>query len=460
MSNQKKDYYGIMGINKDATQEDIKKAFRTLAMKWHPDKNPNNREEAEHKFKEITEANDVLSDPDKREKYDQFGLCDGEGPQFENGFPDLSEVLGGMFGGGMGGGIPGMFGGGIPGMFSGGFPGMGGMPGMGGFFGMGGMGGMGGMPGMNNRSKPKPVQEIKVKLTLEEVYKGCDKMVDIQSNKKCEKCNGFGNTDKKKDTCSLCKGRGIRVIMRQLGPQMIQQQTLPCDGCGQKGFVKNKDKECGGCSGKGVVSHTTNKKITIPKNFDYMTKMKLTSYGNYDPESETTADVFIVYEFGNLDTHNLEVFNQYDFILEHKINIWDALSGYSMYYEHPDGKKYLFKFDEVIKHGDVKYVKNLGLCYNENDSSGRGKLFIKFKYIYPETVMDSEKLKLWLRSKEKTLPTNKSEYRKEKAHSIKESEFVKLHSNPSQQQNQSQNQDTSESDDENGGKTGPECHVQ
>ena len=441
MSNPKKDYYGIMGISKTASPDDIRKAFRTLAMKWHPDKNPNNREEAEHKFKEISEANDVLSDPEKREKYDQYGLCDGEGPQFENGFPDLSEVLGGMFGGGMGGGIPGMFGGGIPGMFGG----------------MGGFPGMGGMPGMCTRSKPKPVQEIKVKLTLEEIYKGCEKVVDIQSNKKCEKCSGFGNTDKKKDTCSICKGRGMRVIMRQIGPGMIQQQTMPCDACGQKGFVKNKDKECGDCSGKGIIFNNTSKKISIPKNFDYMTKMKLNNYGNYDPESETTADVFIVYEFANLDTHNIEVFNQYDFILEHKINIWDALSGHSMYYDHPDGKKYLFKFEEVIKHGDIKYVKNLGLCYNENNSSGRGKLFVKFKYIYPDTVMDSEKLKLWLRSKEKSLPANKSDYHKEKTHNIKENDFAKLRTNPTQQ---TQNQDTSESDDENGGRTAPDCHVQ
>ena len=450
MTNQKKDYYGIMGISKDASQDDIKKSFRTLAMKWHPDKNPNNREESERKFKEISEANDVLSDPEKREKYDQYGLCDGEGPQFENGFPDLSEVLGGMFGGGM----PSMFNGmgGMPSMFSsmGGFPGMSGMPGM------PGMSGMPGMPGMN-RAKPKGVQEIKVKLTLEEIYKGCEKMIDIQSNKKCDKCNGFGNTDKKKDTCSTCKGRGIRVIMRQLGPGMIQQQTLPCDACGQKGFVKNKDKECGDCSGKGVLSNVTNKKIIIPKNFDYMTKMKLNNYGNYDPESETTADVFIVYEFANLDVYNIEIFNQYDLILEHKINIWDALSGYSMYYEHPDGKKYLFKFEDVLKHGDVKYVKNVGLCYNENNSSGRGKLFIKFKYIYPDTVMDSEKLKLWLKSKEKPLPLNKSEFRKEKVHSVKESDFVKLHSKPAQQ---THNQDTSDSDDEHGGRTGQDCHVQ
>lgn len=448
MSTSKKDYYAILGISKDASDDDIRKAYRSLAMKWHPDKNPNNKEEAEAKFKEISGANDVLSDPEKRAKYDQFGICDGEGPQFEDGFPDLSEVLGGMFGGmgGMGGGFPGMFAGGIPGM--GGMGGMGGMfGGMGGFPGMGGMGGMGG-----SRPKPKPVQEIKIKLTLNEVYTGCEKLIEIPSNKKCDKCDGFGNTDKKKDTCSVCKGRGMRVMVRQMG-NMIQQQTVPCDSCGTKGFVKNKDKECGKCTGKGVLNNISTKKITIPKNFDYMTKMKLNNYGNYDPESETSADVFIIYEFKELDTHNIEIFNQYDMILDHKINISDALSGYSMYYDHPDGKKYLFKFDDVIKHGDVKYIKSLGLPYSDNNDSGRGKLFIRFKYIYPETVMDLEKLKMWLKGKDKS-SINKSDYRKEKIHNIKDNEFEKLYSSPTQRnqaQTQSHSQDTSDSDDEHTG---------
>jgi DnaJ-class molecular chaperone len=461
MSNPKKDYYAVLGLSKGASESDIKKAYRTLAMKWHPDKNPNNKEEAEKKFKEISEANDVLSDAEKRAKYDQYGICDGEGPQFEEGFPDLSEVLGGMFGGG--GGIPGMgnmFGGmgGIPGMFGG----------MGGFPGMGGMG--------NPRPRPKPAQEIKIKLTLEEIYKGCEKMVEISSNKKCEPCAGFGNTDKKKDTCSVCKGRGMRVMVRQMG-NMIQQQTVPCDSCGTKGFVKNKDKECAKCSGRGTLHSVSNKKITIPPDFDCMTKMKLNNYGNYDPESETTSDLFIVYELTGLGTHNMEMFNQYDLILEHKINIWDALTGYSMYYDHPDGKKYLFKFDDVIKHSDVKFIKNLGLPYSDNDDSERGKLFIKFKYIYPDTVMDSEKLKLWLKGKEKP-SINKGDYKKEKVHHIKETEFEKLYSRPNQP---SHSQDTSDSDDEQrgrggygiprgpggpgglggpGGPAGTECHVQ
>jgi molecular chaperone DnaJ len=442
MSTPKKDYYAILEIPKTASQEDIMKAYRSQALKWHPDKNPNNREEAEIKFKEISEAKQILGDPDKRAKYDQYGVCDGEGPQFEDGFPDISEIFGGMFGGG----IPNMFGG---------FSGMNGFPGMNGFSGMGA------------RGKPsKPTQEINVKITLEEIFSGCEKVVDIPANKKCDSCDGFGNTDKRKDTCSVCKGKGMKVMMTKMGP-MISQKVMPCDACRQTGFVKNKEKECKKCTGKGVNQNVTNKKITVPKNFDYMTKMKLNNYGNYDPDSESYADVFINYEIKNADKHNMEIFNQYDIILEHSIGIWDALSGYSMYYDHPDGKKYLFKFDEVIKHGDVKYIKNLGLCYNENNSSGRGKLFIKFKYIYPDIILDSDKLKLWFKSKENTKFINKSEYKKEKVHNIKENEFDRLRSTP----RHNNIQDTSDSDEEQmhsrfmgnpgmGVGGGPECHVQ
>ena len=436
MSNPKKDYYEILGVSKNASQEEIMKAYKSLALKWHPDKNPNNREEAERKFKEISEAKHILGDPEKRSKYDQFGICDGDGPQFDEGFPDLSEIFGGMFGGG---GIPGMFGGGgIPGMFG----------------------------GNQRRKKEKLIQEIKINLTLDEIYAGCEKNVEISANKRCDDCEGYGNTDKKKETCSMCKGKGMKVVVSRMGP-MIQQQVMPCDGCNQTGVVKSKHNECKKCSGAGIIPNKTSKRITIPKNFDYMTKMKLTNYGSYDTETETHADVFIAYGIKDLDKHKMEIFNNYDIVLEYKINIWDALSGYAMHYEHPDKNKYLFKIDDVIKHGDVKYVKNIGLPYTENQVNGRGKLFIKFRYIYPESVMDSEKLKMWLKNKEKNTSSHSTNYKKEKIFDVKESEFEKMrHLNNKQHTNSKNNYngDTSDSDDDfmkgRKGHGGQECHVQ
>lgn len=205
MSNPKKDYYSILGVEKEADESTIKKAYYKLAQKHHPDKNPDNRNESESKFKEISEAYGILSDPDKRQKYDQFGLCDGEAPDFAQGFPDLSEIFGNM----------------------GGFP-------------FGGMGmNMGG--GMGGRvQKPKPVQEIRVKLKTQDIYNGLSKNIDIPVYDKCCNCDGTGSKNKSKSTCSGCKGSGVKVFIRQVGPGMISQQQSVCDNCGGRGKYVDK----------------------------------------------------------------------------------------------------------------------------------------------------------------------------------------------------------------------------
>jgi DnaJ-class molecular chaperone len=313
---------------------------------------------------------------------------------------------------------------------------------------MPGFGGIGGMGGQQQQRHQKKVQEVRTKITLKEIYFGCEKTVEFQINKKCDSCEGFGNTEKKKNICSICKGQGMRVHMSRTG-NMIRQQTMPCDACKQKGFIKNKEKECKKCVGKGTVHNITTKKIPISKNFDYKTKMKLTNYGNYDTDSQTNADVYIVYE---LDITNMEI-NNYDIIIRHKINIWDALSGYSMYYEHADGKKYYFKFDNVIKHLDITYVKNIGLP--ECDESKRGKLFIIFEYIYPTAVMDSENLKLWFRNKEKSQIVNKSDFKKEKTYNVSQEEFQHLCSNT--KETRTHKPTDNETSDDDGPQNGPQC---
>jgi DnaJ-class molecular chaperone len=396
MSNPKKDYYKTLEIEKNATPEEIKKAYKKLAMKWHPDKNPNNRDEAEAKFKEVTEANGILSDEGKRQQYDQFGTCDGEGPQFEGGFPDFSEMFGGM------GGMGGMFGG------------------MGGFPGMGGMGGMGGFGNAGPQQKPKPTQEIKVKVSIDELFSGCEKTVEIPTSTKCDDCAGTGSSDKKKPICSNCKGRGVYMVVRQIGPGMIQQQQMPCSACNQTGYQVDKSKSCIGCKGKGSNSKIVKKNITITKNYDYQTKMCLRNFGNWDVDTESNADVYIFFKISDLEKHKMTVVNNYDLLLEYSINIWDALSGYSLYFSHPDKSKYVFKFDDVIKHEDIRYVKNLGLACNENNTIVRGKFIIKFNYVYPDKVMEGDELKGWLKTRDKTHIENKSEYKKERTHNLKD----------------------------------------
>ena len=246
MSNQKKDYYGILGVDKNSDESTIKKAYYKLAQKWHPDKNRDNVVESENKFKEISEAYSILSDPQKKQQYDQFGICDGEAPDFSQGFPDLSEIFGGM------GGFP-----------FGGMPGMGGFP-FAGMQGMPGMPGMHRMPGMRGeRPKSKPVQEVKVKLKLSEIFNGTSKNIDISFNEMCVGCDGSGSKTKSRDKCQTCMGRGVRVQITQIGPGMISQQQVPCGVCNQKGTFVNPKDICQVCNGKCILESKLNKREDI-----------------------------------------------------------------------------------------------------------------------------------------------------------------------------------------------------
>jgi len=412
MSGQKKDYYNILGIEKDSDESTIKKTYYKLAQKWHPDKNPNNREEAEIKFKEISEAYGVLSDPEKRQKYDQFGLCDGEAPDFAQGFPDLSEMFGAM--GGMGG--------------------MGGFP----------FGSMGGMShpfsGMGSRGhKQKPVQEVRVKLKIHDIFNGLSKNIDITVHDKCANCDGSGSKTKSKTTCTGCKGSGMKVRIMQIGPGMISQQQSVCNDCGGKGtFVELRNK-CDSCKGSGTVETKLNKTLEIPKNFDHNTIMLLKNSGNYDSDTETKADINIKFVISDIEKYNMEIKNNYDLLTEYPINIHDALTGYSMYWDyHPDGNKYLFKFTDVIKDTDIKFIKNLGLPVNDNGHNKRGKLYIKFKYIYPPNILDTDNYKIFIKNKDNKISEPKDNYNKEKVYDIKDdqSKFNNRH----QEQNDDEQQ--------------------
>jgi DnaJ family protein A protein 2 len=383
MSTPKKDYYATLEVDRNASIDDIKKSYKKLAIKWHPDKNPDNREKAEAKFKEITEAYSILADEDKKSKYDQFGVCDGEAPNFESGFPDLAEMFEGS-------GFP--FGGMFGNMF-------------------------GNMGGDRRQQKQKPIQEVKVNLTLSEIFNGCDKKIDIEINGMCKDCSGTGSTDRSKPKCDKCKGKGVCMLVRQIGPGMVQQQAIPCDKCNQTGFCVDKNKMCQKCRGKGTQKDKLVKDINVKSNFDYQTKMCIRGMGSYDTETESNADIFIKFKIVGLD--NYEVSNNYDVVTTHKINIYDALTGNDIFLDHFDNNKYYFKVDSVIKDGDIKYAKNLGLPYQENGSNLRGKLIFKFEYEYPNTLLDSESFKLFMRNKDKK-KHNKDEYKREKLYDLKQ----------------------------------------
>jgi DnaJ-class molecular chaperone len=347
MNQPKKDYYGILEISRNATENEIKKAYRTLAMKWHPDKNSTNKETAESKFKEISEAYNVLSNPKSKQMYDNHGVCDGESPSFQNGFPDLSELFGNM--------------GGFGNAFN---------------------------VNINNQQKQKKPDEIKVELNLEELFIGCVKEIAIPSSIKCNTCDGTGNTEKKKPKCSSCDGKGMKVSIRQIGPGMIQQHVSPCSDCNQTGVCVDISKKCLECNGKGATKSLVKQPITIHGNVDHTTKICLRNTGEYDIDTQTKRDVIISFYIKHNST--LKVSN-YDLIVELNISIVEALTGYTLSFTHPNQQSYYWIFTNIIKDGDMKYVDKLGL-YNTT-SKTNGKLIFKFNYIYPKSLLTVEMIK-------------------------------------------------------------------
>ncbi len=245
---EKRDYYEVLGVQKDASAEDIKKAYRQLALKYHPDRNPGDKN-AEEKFKEAAEAYEVLSDPQKRSRYDQFGHAGMSGNGFSDfggmNMQDIFSHMGSIFED----------------------------LGIGGFSGFGG-----GFGGGRNRVQKGSNIRIKVKMTLEDIAKGVEKNIKVQKNIVCNECHGTGakSADAIK-TCPTCHGRGIvtRVQQSIFGQMQMQSECPNCHGTGK--IITDK---CSHCGGNGVVKGEDIINVKIPAGVSDGMQLSIRGKGN------------------------------------------------------------------------------------------------------------------------------------------------------------------------------------
>ena len=261
MAENKRDYYEVLGVQKGASADEIKKAYRKAAMKYHPDRNPGDKE-AEAKFKEVGEAYEVLSDDGKRQRYDQFGFA-GVDPNY-----------------GAGGG----------GAYGGGFDGFGGFGDFGDIFSE--FFGGGGRSRASQQNAPRRGENVmtRLELTFEEAAFGCEKEVGSQRIENCATCNGSGSTDGVIETCSQCGGRGqVQTVQNFMGMHMQSMTTCPsCSGRGK--IIKNP---CNTCRGKGKVRRTQRVNVKIPAGVDAGQSVRVRGEGSVGANGGPSGDLLV-----------------------------------------------------------------------------------------------------------------------------------------------------------------------
>ena len=355
----KRDYYEVLGVDKSASADEIKKAYRKMAIKYHPDKNPGDKE-AEEKFKEAAEAYSVLSDADKKARYDQFGHAgvEGSGPDFSGGFGNLNDILNDLFGGAFGGGF-------------------------GGFSGFGG--GFGGQRGQRQQRvyRGRDIR-VRVKLTLEEIAKGVEKEISIEKNVPCSECGGKGaknSSDIK--TCPACQGSGQvqRVVNSFLG-QTVTYST--CQQCGGEGKIISNP--CRSCNGTGLVRKRETIKVKIPAGVESGMQLTLQGEGHAAKNNGINGDLLVVIEEHEHANLKREGNNLY---YTKVISVVDAMLGAEVSIPCLDGD-YKIKVDAGTQSGEVVRLRGRGLP-SVNGYGGTGDLYVKIAVWIPKRLSKEEK---------------------------------------------------------------------
>ena len=349
-----KDLYEILGLDKSASSDDIKKSYRKIAMRYHPDKNPNDKA-AEVKFKEAAEAYSILSDQSKRNQYDQFGhagvgMGSGQGGGgFQGGMSmeDIFSSFGDIFGGDF-----------DP---------------------------FGGIFGGRQASRTKKARDLKlgIQLSYSDIYHGVDKKIKIKRHETCITCNGLGAKKGTMPTsCKQCNGAGqVRQMSQSFFGQSVTVRECPvCSGSGE--VIENP---CNDCGGNGIQRKSVEIKVKIPAGVADGQYMTLSGQGNKGPKGYTSGDLVVFFE--EID-HEIFSRNDQDIITEAQIQFHQATFGITLEVPTLDGKAKL-KIPPGIQSGQILRMRGKG--FPKIRGSSRGDQLVKIQIVTPKSLSKDQK---------------------------------------------------------------------
>lgn len=355
----KRDYYEVLGLSKGASEDEIKKAFRKLAMKYHPDKNPGDKK-AEDKFKEVNEAYAVLSDPEQKSKYDRFGHAGVDPNSFAGGFDsgnfagfeDIFNMFGGAFGGGGGG--------------------------------FGGFGGFGGSQ-QRRSNMPRKGNDIQKSMTIDfkEAAFGTKKQIRLTKNVSCKTCGGTGaSPGTSKKTCTKCGGTG-EVRTQQNTPLGMFMNVSPCPDCNGTGEIN--ERPCTVCKGTGRVRDTVTINVTIPAGVDNDSVIPIKGQGEPGFNGGPNGDLYIVL---NVKPHPIFERRGQDLVLEIPISFEQAALGDDIIVPTLE-EKVSYKVPPGTQPGTVFRLKGKGI--KSLRSNRKGDLYVKVSLEIPTKLNKKQK---------------------------------------------------------------------
>ncbi len=345
----KRDYYEILNVSKGADKNEIKKAYRKIAMKYHPDKNPGNKE-AEEKFKEAAEAYDILSNEEKRAKYDQFGHAAFQGGGGGGGGMSMDDIFS-HFGD----------------IFEG--------------FGFGGFGGGGRSSGRARTARGANLR-VKVKLSLKDIAEGATKKIKVKKHKSCPECGGSGAEDKAVETCSDCQGSGQVITVRQtmLGQMQMASACSRCRGTGK--IIK---KKCKKCYGEGIIPGEEVVQVNVPAGVAEGMQMKISGKGSAAPRGGINGDLIVAFEE---EAHPTLIRDDENLLYNLFISFPEAALGTSVEIPTIDSKVKI-KIAAGTQPGKILRLRGKGLpAYG---SYGKGDILVKINIQVPTNLTHEEK---------------------------------------------------------------------